>query len=66
MPPPSCSTTTPTADISAVRQVRAVVKEGSLYFPSEIYAELDLEPFASHRHHLTHGLAHPYDQRGTE
>jgi len=35
----------PTADISAVRQVRAVVKTGVSTFPSEIYAELDIEPF---------------------
>jgi len=35
----------PTIDISAVRQARAVVKDGNLYFPSEIYSELNIEPF---------------------
>jgi len=37
----------PTADISAVRQVRAVAKDGTLYFPSEIYSELNIEPFCA-------------------
>jgi imidazolonepropionase-like amidohydrolase len=37
----------PTADISAVRRARAVVKNGDLYFPSEIYAELNIEPFCA-------------------
>lgn len=40
----------PTADISAVRQIRAVVKDGNLYFPSEIYSELNIEPFCAPPH----------------
>jgi imidazolonepropionase-like amidohydrolase len=37
----------PTTDISAVRRARAVVKNGDLYFPSEIYAELNIDPFCA-------------------
>lgn len=36
----------PTTDISAVRRVRMTVKNGDVYYPSEIYAELGIEPFA--------------------
>jgi imidazolonepropionase-like amidohydrolase len=37
----------PTRSVSAVRQVRMVMKDGVLYFPSEIYRALGIEPFAS-------------------
>jgi Amidohydrolase family len=37
----------PVADISAVRRPRAVVKNGDVYFPSEIYAQLNITPFAA-------------------
>ncbi|MGI5441710.1 amidohydrolase family protein [Streptomyces shenzhenensis] len=37
----------PLADISAVRHPRMVVKDGDLYFPEEIYAELGITPFGS-------------------
>jgi imidazolonepropionase-like amidohydrolase len=37
----------PTADISVLRHPRAVIKNGDLYFPSEIYAELNIDPFSA-------------------
>jgi hypothetical protein len=37
----------PTRSVSAVRQVRMVMRDGVLYFPSEIYRALGIEPFAS-------------------
>jgi len=35
----------PTTDISAIRNIRMVVKNGDIYFPQDIYAELGIEPF---------------------
>lgn len=35
----------PTADLSAIRTVRAVVNGGTLYFPSEIYPHFGIKPF---------------------
>lgn len=37
----------PTADVSAIRQVRAVSRGGVLYFPDEIYTALGIRPFAA-------------------
>lgn len=37
----------PTADIRALRRPRLVVKNGVVYFPDEIYAALDIEPFTT-------------------
>jgi imidazolonepropionase-like amidohydrolase len=37
----------PTKDISAIRQVRLVMKGGAAYYPEEIYAALGIRPFAS-------------------
>jgi imidazolonepropionase-like amidohydrolase len=34
----------PTANISAIRHTRLVVKDGVLYYPSELYAELGVAP----------------------
>src|SRR5262249_26301848 len=36
----------PTHDISAVRQIRLTMKGGVAYFPSEIYREYGIRPFA--------------------
>ncbi|MFF3501105.1 amidohydrolase family protein [Streptomyces sp. NPDC003247] len=36
----------PLTDISAVRDIRMVVKDGDVYFPQEIYTELGIAPFA--------------------
>lgn len=35
----------PTRDIAAIRRPRMVVKGGTVYFPSEIYTALGIEPF---------------------
>lgn len=36
----------PTANISAVRRIAMVVKEGDVFFPAEIYPALGVKPFA--------------------
>jgi imidazolonepropionase-like amidohydrolase len=36
----------PTRDIGAIRRVALVVKGDKVYYPSEIYAELGVKPFA--------------------
>ena len=35
----------PTLDISAVRDVSLVIRDGVVYYPSEVYAALGVEPF---------------------
>jgi hypothetical protein len=37
----------PTADIRAVRRARMVVKDGAVYFPSEIYQAVGIRPFTT-------------------
>jgi len=37
----------PLQDISAVRQIELVMKDGVIYYPQEIYRELGITPFAS-------------------
>jgi Amidohydrolase family len=37
----------PSKDISAVRQIRMVLKDGVIYYPSEIYQALNIKPFAA-------------------
>jgi len=37
----------PTKDVSAIRQVRLVMKGGAVFFPEEIYAAMGIRPFAS-------------------
>ena len=35
----------PTADISAIRRIAMVVKQGDVFFPAEIYREMGIKPF---------------------
>ena len=35
----------PVADINAIRQVAMVVKDGTVYFPTEAYEKLGIKPF---------------------
>jgi hypothetical protein len=37
----------PTKNISAVREIRMVVKDGVIYYPEEIYRAMGIRPFAS-------------------
>ena len=35
----------PTADLKAIKTISMVVKDGTVYFPSEIYPHFGIEPF---------------------
>jgi imidazolonepropionase-like amidohydrolase len=37
----------PTADLREIKRIRAVVKDGVVYYPSEIYPEFGIRPFAT-------------------
>jgi imidazolonepropionase-like amidohydrolase len=37
----------PTKDLKAIKTIRMVVKDGTFYFPSEVYPKFGIEPFAS-------------------
>ncbi|EMD83483.1 amidohydrolase family protein [Pacificimonas flava] len=37
----------PTEDLKQLKQIRMVVADGTIYYPSEIYPEFGIEPFAS-------------------
>ncbi|MBW8369044.1 MAG: amidohydrolase family protein [Arenimonas sp.] len=37
----------PTADLKAIKTIRAVVKDGTVYYPSEIYPHFGIKPFAT-------------------
>ncbi len=37
----------PTRDLKAIKSIAMVVKDGTVYFPSEIYPEFGIKPFAS-------------------
>jgi imidazolonepropionase-like amidohydrolase len=37
----------PTTDISAIRRISLVMKEGVVYYPAEIYAATGIKPFAA-------------------
>ena len=36
----------PTRDLKAIKRIRMVVKDGVVYFPSEIYPHFGIKPFA--------------------
>jgi imidazolonepropionase-like amidohydrolase len=36
----------PTKDLKAIKRIRMVVKDGAVYFPSEIYPRFGITPFA--------------------
>jgi imidazolonepropionase-like amidohydrolase len=35
----------PTADLKAIKAIRMVVKDGTVYFPSEVYPKFGITPF---------------------
>jgi imidazolonepropionase-like amidohydrolase len=37
----------PTADLKAIKSISMVVKDGTIYFPSEVYPEFGIRPFTS-------------------
>ena len=37
----------PTADLKAIKAIRAVVKDGAVYYPSEVYPHFGIKPFAT-------------------
>ena len=37
----------PTKDIKAIKTIRMVVKDGTFYYPSEVYPKFGIEPFAT-------------------
>jgi imidazolonepropionase-like amidohydrolase len=37
----------PTAELAAIKKVRMVVKDGTVYYPSEIYPSFGIKPFAT-------------------
>jgi imidazolonepropionase-like amidohydrolase len=37
----------PTKDVKAVKTIRMVVKDGVVYFPSEVYPKFGIEPFTT-------------------
>ncbi|WP_211260849.1 amidohydrolase family protein, partial [Amycolatopsis jejuensis] len=45
----------PTHDISTIRNIRTVIHNGNIYYPSEIYTELGITPFTQPAHATNHG-----------
>jgi len=37
----------PTKDLKAIKTIRMVVKDGTFYYPSEVYPKFGIEPFTS-------------------
>ena len=37
----------PVKDLKAIKAIRMVVKDGAVYFPSEIYPDFGIKPFAT-------------------
>ena len=37
----------PTRDLRAIKQIAMVVKDGTVYFPAEIYPHFGIRPFAA-------------------
>ena len=47
----------PAKDLKAIKRIRMVVKDGTLYFPSEVYPKFGIRPFVdAPRVTLTNGL----------
>jgi hypothetical protein len=44
----------PTKDLKAIKRIRMVVKDGTVYFPSEIYPKFGIRPFVDTPAHGTH------------
>ena len=37
----------PTKDLKAIKTIRMVVKDGTFYYPTEVYPKFGIEPFAT-------------------
>ncbi len=49
----------PTKDLKAIKAIRMVVKDGAVYYPSEVYPKFGITPFADAPRVTTSPAAHP-------